>query len=152
MTFTSEEELRAWLGATAAVDVAPTLTPEQVQAAIDASRIVDSEDRFVGDPGYVPTWNGWYAAALLMDLKAIQAVVTKTSTVMSFSSEGSSVTRSEGSTGADFEALAAKFRGLAFPSGPVQVIDLGPSSGPVPRSAFEGVTPDVDPWRTRPDA
>ena len=34
-------------------------------------------------------------------------------------------------------------------SGPVQVIDLGPALGPVPRSAFEGVTPDVDPWRTR---
>lgn len=148
MTFTDEEELRAWLGATAAVDVAPTLTPEQVQAAVDASRVVDSEGRYVGDPGYVPTWNGWYAAALLMDQKAIQAVVTKTSRVSSFSSEGSSVTRSEGATAADFEALAAKFRGLAFPSGPVQVIDLGPALGSAPRSAYEGVTPDDHRWRT----
>lgn len=147
MTFTDEEELRAWLGATAAVDVAPTLTPEQVQAAIDASRVVDGEGRYVGDRGYVPTWNGWYAAAQLMDQKAIQAVVTKTSRVSSFSSEGSSVTRSEGSTAADFEALAAKFRGLAFP-GDVHVIDLGPALGPAPRSAYEGVTPDADPWRT----
>lgn len=146
MTFTSEEELRAWLSATAAVDVAPALSPGQVQAAIDASRIVDSEGRFLPDPGYVPTWNGWHAAAQLMDQKAIQAVVTKTSRVQSFSSEGSSVTRSEGSTAADFEALAAKFRGLAFPSGPVQVIDLGPSTAPAPRSAFEGVTPDDHRW------
>ena len=149
MTFTSEEELRAWLGATAAVDVAPILTPGQVQAAMDASRVVDAEGRFIGDLGYVPTWNGYYAAALLLDMKAAQAVVTKTSSITSFSSEGSSVTRSEGATAADFEALAAKFRGLAFPSGPVSVIDLGPSTAPAPRSAFEGVTPDVDPWRTR---
>ena len=148
MTFTSEEELRAWLGATAAVDVAPTLSDQQVTAAMNASRIVDGEGHAPVDDGYVPTWNGWYAAALLMDAKAAQAVVTKVSRVSSFSSEGSSVTKTEGSTAADFEALAAKYRGLAFPSGPVQVIDLGPALGPVPRSAFEGVTPDVDPWRT----
>lgn len=148
MTFTSEQELRAWLGATAAVDVAPTLTPGQVQAAIDASRVVDTDGRFIGDPGYVPTWNGYYAAALLLEMKAAQAVVTKTSNITSFSSEGSSVTRTEGATAADFRALAQQYRDLAFPSGPVSVIDLGPAIGPVPRSAFEGVTPDVDPWRT----
>ena len=145
MTFTSEEELRAWLGATAAVDVAPTLTPEQVQAAIDASRVVDSEGRAPVDAGWVPTWNGYYAAALLMDQKAVQAVVTKTARIASFSSEGSSVTRSEGSTVQDFEVLAAKFRRLAFP-GDVHVIDLGPALGPVPRSAYEGVTPDDHRW------
>lgn len=148
MTFTSEEELRAWLGATAAVDVAPALTPGQVQDAIDQSRVVDSDGRAPVDPGWVPTWNGYYVAALLMDMKAAQAVVTKTARVESFSSEGSSVTRSEGSTAAEFRDLARQFRDLAFPSGPVSVIDLGPSIGPVPRSAFEGVTPDVDPWRT----
>ena len=152
MTFTSEEELRAWLGATAAVDVAPTLSPEQVQAAIDASRIVDGEGRAPVDAGYVATWNGYYAAALLLEQKAGQAVVTKTSRVQSFSSEGSSVTRTEGSSAADFRALAQQYRDLAFPSGPATVIDLGPALGPVPRSAFEGVTPDVDPWRARPDA
>ncbi len=146
MTFTDEEELRAWLGATAAVDVAPTLSPEQVSAAINASRVVDAEGRAPVDPGWVATWNGYYAAALLLDQKAGQAVVTKTGGVQSFSSEGSSVTRTEGSTAADFRALAAHYRRLAFP-GDVHVIDLGPALGPVPRSAFEGVTPDVDPWR-----
>ncbi len=148
MTFTDEEELRAWLGATAAVDVAPTLSPAQVTAAITASRVVDVEGRAPIDAGWVPTWNGYYAAALLFDAKAVQAVVTKTSSVSSWSSEGTSVSRTEGSTAADFEALAAKYRALAFPSGPVSVIDLGPAAGPIPRSAFEGVTPDVDPWRT----
>lgn len=149
MTFTDEQELRAWLGATAAVDVAPTLTGQQVQDALNASRIVDSEDRAPVDPGYVPTWNGYYAAALLLDMKAAQVVLTKQPGVQSFSSEGSSVTRTEGATAADFRALAQQYRDLAFPSGPVQVIDLGPALGPVPRSAFEGVTPDVDPWRAR---
>lgn len=148
MTFTSEQELRAWLGATVGVDVAPTLTPEQVDAAITASRVVDSEGRFLTDPGYVPTWNGYYAAALLLDVKATLAVVTRTGGVSSWSSEGTSVTRTEGSTSVDFADRAAKFRGLALPSGPVQVIDLGPATGPRPRSEFEGVTPDVDPWRT----
>lgn len=147
MTFTDEEELRAWLGATAAVDVAPTLTEQQVREALNASRIVDSEDRAPVDPGYVPTWNGYYSAALLLDMKAAQVVLTKQPGVQSFSSEGSSVTRTEGATAADFRALAQQYRDLAFPSGPVQVIDLGPALGPVPRSAFEGVTPDVDPWR-----
>ena len=151
MTFTDEEELRAWLGATAAVDVAPTLSPEQVSAAINASRVVDAEGCAPVDPGWVATWNGYYAAALLLEQKAGRAVVTKTGGVQSFSSEGSSVTRTEGSTAADFRALAAYYRRLAFP-GDVHVIDLGPALGPVPRSAFEGVTPDVDPWRARPDA
>ena len=146
MTFTDEQELRAWLGATAAVDVAPTLTVEQVTEAVNASRVVDTDGRFVGDPGYVPTWNGYYAAALLLDMKAAQAVVTKRARVESFTSEGSSVKRSEGSSAADFRALAQQYRDLAFPSGPVTVIDLGPALGPVPRSAFEGVTPDDHRW------
>lgn len=146
MTFTSEEELRAWLGATAAVDVAPTLSPDQVQAAIDASRVVDSEGRYVGDPGYVPTWNGYYATHLLFKQKATLAVVTKVAGVQSFSSEGSSVTRTEGASAEQFRALAQEYLDLAFPSGPVTVIDLGPALGPVPRSAYEGVTPDDHRW------
>ena len=146
MTFTSEEELRAWLGATAAVDVAPTLTPEQVTAAVNASRVVDAEGRFAGDPGYVPTWNGYYAAHLLFKQKATLAVVTKVAGVSSFSSEGSSVTRTEGATAEQFRGLAQDFLDLAIPSGPVQVIDLGPALGPVPRSAYEGVTPDDHRW------
>lgn len=149
MTFTDEEELRAWLGATAAVDVAPTLSPEQVSAAINASRVVDAGGRAPVDPGWVATWNGYYAAHLLFKQKATLAVVTKVAGVQSFSSEGSSVTRTEGASAGQFRALAQEYLDLAFPSGPVQVIDLGPALGPVPRSAFEGVTPDVDPWRAR---
>ena len=79
MTFTDEEELRAWLGATAAVDVAPTLSPEQVSAAISASRVVDAEGRAPVDPGWVATWNGYYAAHLLFKQKATLAVVTNVS-------------------------------------------------------------------------
>lgn len=148
MTFTDEEELRAWLGATAAVDVAPTLSPAQVTAAITASRVVDTEGRAPIDAGWVPTWNGYYAAHLLLKQKATQAVVTKVAGVSSWSSEGTSVSRTEGATAEQFRLAAQEFLDLAFPSGPVSAIDLGPASGPLPRSAFEGVTPDVDPWRT----
>lgn len=149
MTFTDETDLRLWLRSTVGADVAPVLSEDQIDAAILASRVVDSEGRFVGDDGYEPTWNGWWAAALLADQKAIAAVVTKTAQISSFTSEGSTVTRTEGATEVDFEALAAKFRALAFPASPVTVIDLGEKAPPLPRSTWEGVTPDVDPWRTR---
>ena len=72
--------------------------------------------------------------------------MSKVARVQSFTSEGSTVAKTEGSTAVDFRGLAAYYRGLAFPTGPVTVIDLGPSLGPVPRSAYEGVTPDDHRW------
>lgn len=147
MVFTDLGEATRWLEETVSPGTTPTLPSGAIQAALDQSRVVDASGRAPVDDGYTDTWNVYYAAALLMDAKAAQAIVTKVSRVSSFTSEGSSVTRTEGSTAADFRDLAAQYRELAFPSGPVQVIDLGSALGPVPRSAFEGVTPDVDPWR-----
>lgn len=135
-----------WLEEAIQPGTAPALPPGAVDAALDMSRVVDAEGRAPVDDGYVDTFNVYYAAALLLEQKAGQAIVSKVARVQSFSSEGSSVTKSAGSTATDFRGLAAYYRGLAFPSGDVHVIDLGPALGPVPRSAYEGVTPDDHRW------
>lgn len=143
---TDREAATQWLEEAIQPGTAPALSPGAVDAALDMSRVVDSEGRAPVDDGYVDTFNVYYAAALMLEQKAGRAIVSKVGGVQSFSSEGSSVTRTEGSTATDFRSLAAYYRGLAFPSGPVQVIDLGPALGPVPRSAYEGVTPDDHRW------
>lgn len=135
-----------WLEQMIQPGTAPVLPPGAVEQALDASQVVDAEGRAPVDDGYVPTFNVYYAAALLLEQKAGQAIVSKVGGVVSFTSEGSSVTKTEGSSAVDFRGLAAYYRGLAFPSGGVHVIDLGPALGPVPRSAYEGVTPDDHRW------
>ena len=135
-----------WLEEAIQPGTAPALSPGAVDAALDMSRVVDAEGRAPVDDGYVDTFSVYYAAALLLEQKAGQVIVSKVGRVSSFSSEGSSVTKTEGSTAVDFRGLAAYYRGLAFPSGSVTVIDLGPALGPVPRSAYEGVTPDDHRW------
>ena len=135
-----------WLEEAVQPGTAPALPPGAVEAALGMSRVVDSEGRAPVDPGYVDTFSVYYAAALLLEQKAGQAIVSKVGGVVSFTSEGSSVTKTEGSSAVDFRGLAAYYRGLAFPSGGVHVIDLGPALGPVPRSAYEGVTPDDHRW------
>lgn len=143
---TDRLEAVEWLEATVQPGTAPALPPGAVDAALELSRVVDSEGRAPVHVEYVPTYSVYYAAALLLEQKAGQAIVSKVARVQSFSSEGSSVTKAEGSSAMDFRVLAAYYRNLAFPSGPVQVIDLGPSLGPAPRSAYEGVTPDDHRW------
>lgn len=148
MLFTDRAEALAWLTAVTQADSVPVLPAGEVDRALDASQVVDSDGRAPVDAGYVPTFNVAYAAALLFDVKASLAV---TGGVLSFTSEGSTVTRKD-VTSADFTALAVLWRSKAFPSGPVTVIDLGYTGGPVPRSAFEGVTPDASPRRAGLDA
>lgn len=136
-----------WLEQMIQPGTTPVLPPGSVEQALDASQVVDADGRAPVDDGYVPTFNVNYAAALLLEQKASLVIVTRVGGVSTWSSEGSSVSRTEGSTAADFRALAAWYRGQAFPTGGVTVIDLGPALGPVPRSAYRGVTPDADPWR-----
>lgn len=143
--FTDEVSVRNWVRETAAVDTPPVLSPAKVDQAIQDSRIVDEHGRGPRDPGYVPTWAGHYAVALLLEAKADQLALAPGG-VTSFTSEGSTVTRAPGPTPDALRGVAARHRGLAFPTGGVHVIDLGPRAGSVPRSAFEGVTPDADPW------
>lgn len=143
---TDRVQATEWLNEAVQPGTAPALSPDAVDAALDMSKVVDAEGRAPIDDGYVPTYNVYYAAALLLEQKAGRVVVSKVGGVASWSSEGSSVTKTQGSTAAEFRDLAAHYRNLAFPSGPVTVIDLGPSLGPVPRSAYEGVTPDDHRW------
>ena len=137
-------EATEWLTRIVSTGTPPVLTAEDISRAIDASRVVDSEGRAPVDDGYVETISADHAAALLFDLKATLATVSKVAGVASFTSEGSSVTRTAGVTAADFQALAAQYRAKLAPG--VSVIDLGPALGPVPRSAYEGVTPDDHRW------
>ena len=143
---TDRVQATEWLNEAVQPGTAPALPPGAVDAALDMSRVVDPEGRAPVDDGYVDTFSVYYAAALLLEQKAGQAIVSKVARVSSFTSEGSSVTKTEGSSAVDFRGLAAYYRGLAFPSGDVHVIDLGPALGPVPRSAYEGVTPDDHRW------
>lgn len=143
---TDKAKATEWLIEVVQPDTAPALSASAIDDVLDVSQVVDAEGRAPVDPGYVPTWNLFYAAALLLEQKAGRVVVSKVGGVASFTSEGSSVTKTQGSTAVDFRGLAAYYRGLAFPSGPVSVIDLGPALGPVPRSAYEGVTPDDHRW------
>lgn len=146
MVTTDKAQATEWLTEVVQPGTAPALPPGAVDAALDMSRVVDAEGRAPVDDGYVETFNVYYAAALLLEQKAGQAIVSKVARVQSFSSEGSTVAKTEGSTAVDFRGLAAYYRSLAFPSGDVHVIDLGPALGPVPRSAYEGVTPDDHRW------
>lgn len=150
MLYTDRAQAKAWLEAVVQPDSMPALPPGEVDRALDASQVVDAEGRAPVDAGYVPTFNVAYAAALLFDMKATMSI-SSGGGILSFTSEGSTVTRKDVTT-ADFAALATMWRGRAFPAGPVTVIDLGYTGGPVPRSAFEGVTPDALSWRDRLDA
>lgn len=140
---TDRNTAKAWLEQTVKPGTTPVLPDSALDTALDTWRVVDAAGRAPIDPDYVPTWNLHYLAGELFEQKAGMAVVTKTATLSSWSSEGSSVARREGSTAADFWGLAAYHKRLAFPTGPVSIIDLGPALGPVPRSAYEGVTPDA---------
>lgn len=144
--FTDLASVHTWIRETVAVGTPPVLSSDQVSRALCDSRIVDANGRGPRDPGYLPTWSGHYAAALLLETKADMLALAP-GAVMSFTSEGSTVTRAAGPTADSLRAIAARHRALAFPgAGTVSVIDLGPRASLAPRSAFEGVTPDVDPW------
>ena len=67
----------------------------QKQAALDAARIPDAAGLWPGDPAYVPTYDPYYAAMLLVGFLQAQGAVTATS------SEGTSVT----TTGPDWASL-----------------------------------------------
>lgn len=128
-----------WLERIVSTATPPALTAGDIDAALDASRVVDSAGLAPIDPGYVDTFNAHYAAALLFDLKATMAAGQDTGGLTAFTSEGSSFTRRQGTTAAGFAALADKHRALAFPgSGGVTVIHLDPdTTGPSPRSAWD---------------
>jgi len=136
------EQVREWLTRVTSASTPPTLTEEDIEDALDASRIVDLEGRAPVAPGYVETFDRNYAAALLFDLKADLAMAGDTGGLESFSSEGTSFKRREGTSAAGFRSLAVAYRGrssVATSSG-ISVINLEPQDAFVPRSLGRRMT------------
>lgn len=132
----NREQVREWLSRVTSASTPPTLTDDDVNDALDASRIIDLEGRAPVDDGYVETFDRHYAASLLFDLKADLAEAADTGGLESFSSEGTSFRRREGTGPAGFRALAASYRdrsSVATSSG-ISVINLEPRDAFRPRS------------------
>ncbi|WP_347042024.1 hypothetical protein [Brachybacterium nesterenkovii] len=141
--FTDQAAAVTWVQSMVPVDTPPV---DVIEDALSESLIVDSEGRAPVDPGYVPTWSGWYSAALVLEYRA-DVLDQQPGGVTSFTSEGSTVTRSAGATPESLRALAARWRARALGGDTgITVLSLGATAGPLPRSAFEGVTVDADDW------
>lgn len=79
------------------------LTTEMKQGALDLSLIPDPDGVWPGQPGYVTTYDPYYAALLLVGILQAQPVVT------SAGSEGTSVT----ATPPDWKALVSSWMSLS---------------------------------------
>jgi hypothetical protein len=114
----------------------PTLTDDQLNGFLDASRVVDTDGRAPVDAGYVETFDLDYAAALAFETKADHAALSDTGGLESFTSEGSAFKRRPGTGYEGFMALARKYRARSVAGGgAISVINLEPEGGMVPRSA-----------------
>lgn len=142
--FTDKAAAVAWVQSMIPVDTPPV---DVIEGMLAESQVVDSAGRAPVDDGYVPTWSGWYAAALTLEWRA-DVMDQQPGGVVAFSSEGSTVTRGKGATPASLRALAARWRtrALGMVDGGITVLSLGGTVAPTPRSAFEGVTVDADSW------
>lgn len=143
---TDKAKAVAWLKRITSADTAPVLTVDDIDLALGQSRVVDSDGRAPTDPGYVDTWNLAYAAALLFELKATLASSTDVGGLQSFTSEGSTFTRRDGTTRDGWLALARQWRTRAAGNGTgITVINIeDPTPGPWPRSSFELDTSRAD--------
>lgn len=129
-------EALQWLTDTVAATTPPVLTDQQLEAFLDAARVVDSDGRAPVDDGYVETFDLNYAAAEAFEAKAVQAAATDAGGLESFTSEGSAFKRRPGTGYDGFMALAASFRAKSTAGGTgISVISLEPYGGQVPRSA-----------------
>jgi hypothetical protein len=101
----TRDEARTALAELAAAATAPTLTDAELDAALTASRLPDSQGRPPSDPDFVDeNWDLMYAAAECYDLKAVKLLGA--GQITKFTSEGSSFEK----TGPDFSALADWYR------------------------------------------
>lgn len=114
----------------------PVLDDDELDAFIDASRVVDPDGRAPVDDDYVETFDLNYAAAEAFEAKATAALAGDTGGLESFTSEGSAFKRRAGTGYDGFMALAASFRARSTAGGgSISVITLEPHGGRVPRSA-----------------
>lgn len=82
---------------------AALVTVAMRQQALDGAVVPDAEGRYPGTPGYVPTYDAYYAALNLLPLLQAQPIVTAAS------SEGTSIS----ATPPDWAALATFYRSLS---------------------------------------
>lgn len=139
----NREEARTRLAEMVSASTPPVLSSADLDAALDAARVVDSDDRAPVDEGYVETFDLNYAAGEAFDMKADRATATDVGGLESFTSEGSSFKRRAGTTGAGFRDLAARYRArsaAAGGSGALSVIEVSTFAGAAPRSAYSVVT------------
>ncbi|HLR97099.1 MAG TPA: hypothetical protein VK053_21440, partial [Jiangellaceae bacterium] len=126
-------EALQWLAETVAATTPPVLTDQQLEAFLDAARIVDPDGRAPIDDGYVETFDLNYAAAEAFEAKAVAALAGDTGGLESFTSEGSAFKRRAGTGYDGFMALAASFRARSTAGGgSISVIALEPHGGQMP--------------------
>lgn len=112
----------------------PALTDADLDAALTAARIVDSEGRTPSDPDYVETFDLYYAAAECMLIR-YRKTAMKGRGITRFTSEGATFEKDDS---VDWLALARWWRTqspLTPDSGGVGVIEVDEHSTFVPRSA-----------------
>lgn len=138
-------EALAWLTDTVKATTPPVLTDTQLEAFLDASRIVDHDGHAPVHEDYVETFDVNHAAALAFESKATASLAGDTGGIESFTSEGSAFKRRPGSGYAQFMALADMYRAKSVHAGGITVITMNPDARLAnPRSAFDGVTTNAD--------
>jgi hypothetical protein len=101
-------EADMWVRDTVAPDTAPVLSEDQINAALNAARVVDANGFGPMADSYTETIDEWYALGVLLEAKAFAVVLGNTGSVSSFTSEGSSFTVKGGTSAAEFNQLAAE--------------------------------------------
>lgn len=97
----TREEARTALASLAQASVAPTLTNDELDAALTVSRLVDNDGRPPSNPDFVEeNWDLNYAAAECWEMK--HAKVMSTGQITEFTSEG-----------ANFKKTPPNYLGLA---------------------------------------
>ncbi|MGD7788211.1 hypothetical protein ACQCX2_07790 [Propionibacteriaceae bacterium Y1700] len=121
----------------------PAINSGMIEAAIDASRVVDANGRAPLHPEYVETIDGWWAASMVANRMSIVDALADTKRVVKFSTEGSSF---EVTGGRDWSKLAAHFRSMSplGGSGGLGVIEIDHEPLHYPRSS--GTTDDPMWW------
>jgi len=144
----TRDEARTALSALVSATTPPVLSDTDLDAALTAARIPDSDGHAPVDDGYTETFDLNYAAAECMIMKATRAGVAGAGGLKQFTAEGATFVK--GDQVADFLRLADLFRSQstvgAAATGGIAVIELDPQTPDalLPRSAWPVLTDGLD--------
>lgn len=132
----TRDDARALLSTLAMASTAPTLTNDELDAALTSARLKDDAGRGPADPDFVEeNWDLYYAAAECYELKA--AKVLATGQLTEFTSEGANFKK----TPPNYQAVADWYRDrstVGDSSSPSMItIDSRPPWWMRPRSTLE---------------